>query len=120
MKNFLAFIFLFFLTINATMYQRFSDLELGAENFGGIVLLYMTDVIGATEARNRLNSLLTSDGYNALDAGEQTELSDMKTTFDALSDAAKNTYLLKLLLFPVNLQRGSMNQTEFETGLGID
>lgn len=83
--------------------------------FNAVMLGWLMDDFTSAQSISALESLFD----HTLTAAEQTEMTDIRTHFDALSNDGKNHYWHRFEAYALLLQHGVMTESQYRTLMGI-
>ena len=108
--------------VKMSIADRIQQAELANHEFTGIILIYIQDILGygGSWTISKINELLTRKQKSTLTTEEQTELSTMKSFYNALStDAEKAVYYGLVEKAGLLLQTDLIDITEYNIFVGI-
>ena len=96
------------------------DVTLNAYVFGSAAVAFILRDRSAAELRTMVNNHITDNGGAILTAAEESDISDMRTFYDGLSNFDKHAYRDKVILYSQLLQDGHITEAVWdELLLGI-
>ena len=103
-----------------------ANIELNASVFSAGVVAFLLGDATVNQVRDFLNTHITEDnsGYPVLTAAEEADIggggTSMKSHYDGLPNAnARQDYLFRLTHYPLQLQIGSINESQFDGLMGL-